>query len=110
MPRRFSAIVPCNKTLSGRAALFAFLVAAIAGLTLAALSGCSQGKPDQQTAVILIESSPTSLDPRIGIDAQAEHIDDLTGKAAGAFVRVARWHQQGHIFGRVKRNPTVVAG
>jgi peptide/nickel transport system substrate-binding protein len=29
------------------------------------------------TVVFLIESSPTSLDPRVGIDAQSEHIDDL---------------------------------
>ena len=26
---------------------------------------------------MLIESSPTNLDPRIGVDAQAEHIDSL---------------------------------
>jgi peptide/nickel transport system substrate-binding protein len=29
------------------------------------------------TVVFLIESSPTSLDPRVGIDAQSEHIDEL---------------------------------
>jgi peptide/nickel transport system substrate-binding protein len=40
------------------------------------LSGCSK-KADPSTVTMLIESSPTSLDPRIGTDAQAEHIDSL---------------------------------
>ena len=42
-----------------------------------ALAGCGGAKPDPQTVTMLIESSPTSLDPRIGIDAQSEHIDTL---------------------------------
>jgi peptide/nickel transport system substrate-binding protein len=37
---------------------------------------CSS-KPDADTLVMLIESSPTNLDPRIGIDAQSERIDNL---------------------------------
>src|SRR5258708_281493 len=44
------------------------------GLTL--LAGCG-GKPDPNTAVMLIESSPTSLDTRIGVDVQSERIDML---------------------------------
>jgi len=40
------------------------------------LSACS-GKPDPNTLVMLIESSPTNLDPRIGVDAQSERIDNL---------------------------------
>ncbi|MGB6160360.1 MAG: ABC transporter substrate-binding protein [Acidobacteriaceae bacterium] len=40
------------------------------------LCGCS-AKPDPNTVTMLIESSPTNLDPRIGVDAQAEHIDSL---------------------------------
>jgi peptide/nickel transport system substrate-binding protein len=32
---------------------------------------------DRNTVVFLIESSPTSLDPRVGTDAQSEHIDEL---------------------------------
>lgn len=40
------------------------------------LSGC-QSKPDRDTVTMLIESSPASLDPRVGTDAQAEHIDSL---------------------------------
>ena len=33
--------------------------------------------PDASTLVMLIESSPTNLDPRVGIDAQSELIDSL---------------------------------
>jgi peptide/nickel transport system substrate-binding protein len=42
-----------------------------------ALSGCRSAKRDPRTVVFLIESSPTSLDPRVGTDAQSEHIDEL---------------------------------
>ena len=38
--------------------------------------GCSPGR-DTQTVVMLIESSPLSLDPRIGTDAQSERISAL---------------------------------
>jgi peptide/nickel transport system substrate-binding protein len=34
-------------------------------------------KPDPNTVVVVIESSPTDLDPRVGLDAQSERIDDL---------------------------------
>ena len=40
------------------------------------LFSCS-AKPDPNTLVMLIESSPTNLDPRVGIDAQSERIDSL---------------------------------
>ncbi len=40
------------------------------------LAGCG-GKPDPDTAVMLIESSPVNLDPRIGVDVQSERIDML---------------------------------
>lgn len=43
----------------------------------ASLSGCREAKRDPHTVVFLIESSPTSLDPRVGTDAQSEHIDEL---------------------------------
>jgi peptide/nickel transport system substrate-binding protein len=45
-------------------------------LTATLFAGCG-GKPDPQTAVMLIESSPTSLDTRIGVDVQSERIDML---------------------------------
>jgi len=37
---------------------------------------CSR-KPDPNTVVVIIESSPTNLDPRVGLDAQSERIDEL---------------------------------
>ena len=43
---------------------------------LGTLLSCS-GKPDPNTLVMIIESSPTNLDPRVGIDAQSERIDNL---------------------------------
>jgi ABC-type transport system substrate-binding protein len=45
-------------------------------LSASALTGC-QRRSDANTAVMLIESSPVNLDPRIGTDAQSEHIDML---------------------------------
>ena len=40
------------------------------------LLACSS-KPDPNTLVMIIENSPTNLDPRIGLDAQSERIDEL---------------------------------
>src|SRR6202167_2977512 len=40
------------------------------------LLSCSS-KPDPNTLVMIIENSPTNLDPRVGLDAQSERIDDL---------------------------------
>ncbi|MGA8490271.1 MAG: ABC transporter substrate-binding protein [Terriglobales bacterium] len=37
---------------------------------------CSS-RPDPNTLVMIIESSPTNLDPRVGLDAQSERIDEL---------------------------------
>jgi peptide/nickel transport system substrate-binding protein len=34
-------------------------------------------KPEPDTLVMIIESSPTNLDPRVGLDAQSERIDGL---------------------------------
>jgi peptide/nickel transport system substrate-binding protein len=55
------------------ARLVAFAAAAVC--MTASLSCC--GKPDPDTLVMIIESSPTNLDPRVGLDAQSERIDDL---------------------------------
>lgn len=44
-------------------------------LLLATLS-CTHG-PDPNTLVMIIESSPTNLDPRVGLDAQSERIGGL---------------------------------
>src|SRR3989442_8357924 len=35
------------------------------------------GKPDPNALVMIIESSPTNLDPRVGLDAYSERIDNL---------------------------------
>ena len=40
------------------------------------LLSCSQA-PDPNTLVMIIESSPTDLDPRVGLDAYSERIDEL---------------------------------
>jgi peptide/nickel transport system substrate-binding protein len=40
------------------------------------LLSCSK-RPDANTLVMIIESSPTNLDPRVGTDAQSERIDEL---------------------------------
>jgi peptide/nickel transport system substrate-binding protein len=40
-------------------------------------TSCNRNKPDPNTAVMIIESSPTNLDPRVGTDAQSERIDKL---------------------------------
>ncbi|WP_263352069.1 ABC transporter substrate-binding protein [Acidicapsa acidisoli] len=50
-------------------------LAAMLGLLF--LTACHSPKVDRNTVVFLIESSPTNLDPRIGTDAQSEHIDEL---------------------------------
>jgi peptide/nickel transport system substrate-binding protein len=51
------------------------LAAGVAVLLLS-LPSCSS-PPDPHTLVVLIESSPTNLDPRVGIDAFSERIDSL---------------------------------
>jgi peptide/nickel transport system substrate-binding protein len=38
---------------------------------------CCSTKPDANTLVMIIESSPTNLDPRVGLDAMSERIDSL---------------------------------
>ncbi|WP_263360110.1 ABC transporter substrate-binding protein [Acidicapsa ligni] len=51
------------------------LLALLGGMTCI---GCHRNaKRTDATVVFLIESSPTNLDPRIGVDAQSEHIDEL---------------------------------
>jgi len=46
------------------------------GICLVTLLSCSQA-PDPNTLVMIIESSPTNLDPRVGVDGQSERIDEL---------------------------------
>ncbi len=56
----------CIRTALTLSVLFSFLP----------LLSCS-GKPDPNALVMIIESSPTNLDPRVGLDAYSERIDSL---------------------------------
>src|SRR6202167_952689 len=49
----------------------------LAAFALLSLTGCGGTRPSPQTVTMVIESSPTSLDPRIGVDSQSEHIGSL---------------------------------
>jgi peptide/nickel transport system substrate-binding protein len=51
------------------------LLLIVGGILLPLLS-CSQA-PDPNTLVMIIESSPANLDPRVGVDGQSERIDQL---------------------------------
>lgn len=52
------------------------LTAALSVASLCFLLSCS-AKTDPNTLVMIIESSPTNLDPRVGLDAQSARIDAL---------------------------------
>ena len=71
----------------------------IALAALLALTGCRSTPRDPRTVVFLIESSPVSLDPRVGTDAQSEHIDELLfdGLVArdASFHSLRRWPKAG---------------
>jgi peptide/nickel transport system substrate-binding protein len=51
------------------------VLAVLLSAILPALSCSGRGSPD--TLVMIIENSPTNLDPRVGLDAYSERIDDL---------------------------------
>jgi peptide/nickel transport system substrate-binding protein len=44
---------------------------------LLVLTACHASRRDPKTVVVLIESSPANLDPRVGIDAQSQRVDAL---------------------------------
>ena len=46
-------------------------------VALLGLAGCKTGRDDPRTVVMLIQSSPNSLDPRVGTDAYSERIGGL---------------------------------
>jgi peptide/nickel transport system substrate-binding protein len=68
-----------GRRVSGvRLSAFGFRVPVLAFALACVLSLlCCASKPDPDTLVMLIESSPTNLDPRIGVDGQSENIDSL---------------------------------
>jgi peptide/nickel transport system substrate-binding protein len=53
-----------------------FASAVLCALLIVPLLSCGS-QADSWTLVMIIESSPTNLDPRIGLDAQSERIDEL---------------------------------
>jgi peptide/nickel transport system substrate-binding protein len=65
------------------------LLCALLAMALA-LAGCHGAQRDPHTVVFLIESSPANLDPRIGTDAQSQHIDELLFD--GLVARDANFH------------------
>ncbi|HEV3316090.1 MAG TPA: ABC transporter substrate-binding protein [Candidatus Angelobacter sp.] len=48
----------------------------MASLALLVCASCGK-RPDPNTVVVIVESSPVNLDPRVGTDAQSELIDEL---------------------------------
>jgi peptide/nickel transport system substrate-binding protein len=68
----------CDPTKIGSRVARACRTACIVSFTLGLLFSIScSHKPDPSTLVMIIESSPTNLDPRVGVDAQSERIDEL---------------------------------
>ncbi|MGA2414473.1 MAG: ABC transporter substrate-binding protein [Candidatus Sulfotelmatobacter sp.] len=63
--------------MSRRSGLRARVVATFAAFGFLILLPCCTPKADPNMLVMLIESSPTNLDPRVGVDAQSERIDSL---------------------------------
>jgi peptide/nickel transport system substrate-binding protein len=62
--------------LKARRILLRFIVLAYVVLTILPALSCSP-RPSSETLVMIIENSPTNLDPRVGLDAYSERIDDL---------------------------------
>jgi peptide/nickel transport system substrate-binding protein len=53
------------------------VLSVLGALALTAFLLSCSSKADPNTLVMVIESSPTNLDPRVGVDAQSERIDNL---------------------------------
>jgi ABC-type transport system substrate-binding protein len=69
------AMTPLSMLRRHRVARKEFELILVASLLLL-LPACSH-RPDSNTLVMIIESSPTNLDPRVGVDAFSERIDEL---------------------------------
>src|SRR3981189_3142267 len=81
--RRFWGRLPCRRTQTrpgsesrSFAPLRMTVLKGSLGFLLLALLSCSH-PADPKTLVMIIESSPTNLDPRVGLDAQSERIGEL---------------------------------
>src|SRR5580658_7460472 len=75
--RSFSVSHPFAKSAKGWGTRLHPSCARLVLTFLLLLAGCRSAQRDPQTVVFLIESSPTSLDPRVGTDFASEHIDEL---------------------------------
>jgi peptide/nickel transport system substrate-binding protein len=73
--RHASALTP-SLGMKRYLVVWRFLASAALAVCLIPTLSCSS-KPDPDTLVMIIESSPANLDPRVGLDAQSERIDDL---------------------------------
>ena len=84
--REEDLIRPCGSNAQTRASGTAWagaarhsrplLISLLAACLLFSLLSCS-AKPGRDTLVMIIESSPANLDPRVGTDAQSERISEL---------------------------------
>src|SRR5438270_4069614 len=68
-----SGPVLCADALISRLTSLVFCAAL---LCLLFATSCAR-RPDSDTVVMIIESSPTNLDPRVGLDAQSERVGSL---------------------------------
>jgi peptide/nickel transport system substrate-binding protein len=75
---RFSSIVTIAPNFLERRWVFfgLWLRVFVASLALLVCASCGK-RPDPNTVVVIVESSPVNLDPRVGTDAQSELIDEL---------------------------------
>ena len=67
--RRRAVFAGRSRSTATAALAFALFLALV-------LAGCS-AKPNPKTLVMIIESSPINLDPRVGVDGQSQRIDEL---------------------------------
>ena len=65
----------CRAGVTRTASSLVLAVVSIGSVVI--LLGCSSKPSDPNTVTVAIESSPTNLDPRVGVDAQSERIDEL---------------------------------
>ena len=66
-----------RESVAMRAPRWRYIFTNVLTLGIALLAASCSRKPDPNTLVMTIESSPANLDPRVGIDAQSERIDEL---------------------------------
>ena len=74
--RRRQPLGPAHKISLLKSSMFKFLTLCLCVSVVLLLSACSH-KPVPNTLVMIIESSPLNLDPRVGVDAQSQRIDEL---------------------------------